>query len=252
MADVGRRPAFYAAGAGGWRDWWTLLHPPYTLWHLSYVALGAGLAPQLDRGRLAATFAAFFLAVGVSAHALDELNGRPLRTSIPGPLLVTAALASLAGAVMIGAGMLSRVEGSPAFAIGAVALILVGVFVVVAYNLEVFGGRFHTDAAFAAAWGSFPVLTAYYAQAEHLDAVAVVAAGGAFALSLAQRSLSTPARHLRRRTREAVLLLRLNDGREEAHGTDALLIPLERALRALTWASVALGAALVAARLLVG
>ncbi len=27
-------PAFYAAGTGGWRDWWTLLHPPYTAWHL--------------------------------------------------------------------------------------------------------------------------------------------------------------------------------------------------------------------------
>ena len=35
------RPAFYALAPGGWRDWWTLLHPPYTMWHLSYVALGA-------------------------------------------------------------------------------------------------------------------------------------------------------------------------------------------------------------------
>lgn len=250
MAESGRPPAFYAAGAGGWRDWWTLLHPPYTLWHLSYVAIGAGLAPKFDGGRLAATLAAFFLAVGVSAHALDEFNGRPLRTSIPRPVLLAAALASLAGAATIGVVMLARVEGSVAFAVGAVALIAIGVFLVVAYDLELFDGRFHTDAAFSAAWGSFPVLTAYYAQAERLDAVAVVAAGGAFALSWAQRSLSTPARHLRRRTREAVLLLRLEDGREEVHGTDALLDPLEGTLRALSWASVALGVAVVAARLL--
>ncbi len=252
MTEVGRRPAFYAAAAGGWRDWWTLLHPPYTLWHLSYVAIGAGLAPRLDGGRFVATLVAFFLAVGVGAHALDELNGRPLGTAIAGPVLLAAALGSLGAAAMLGGVMLARVEGTVAFTVGAVALIPIGVFLVLAYDLELFAGRFHTDTAFAAAWGAFPVLTAYYAQAERLDPVAVVAAGGAFALSRAQRSLSTPARHLRRRTREAVLLLRLEDGREERFGTDALLAPLEGALQALAWGSVALGAAMVAARLLSG
>ena len=42
------RPAYYAARPGGWRDWWTLLHPPYTSWHLSYVVIGATLAPRTD------------------------------------------------------------------------------------------------------------------------------------------------------------------------------------------------------------
>ncbi len=55
----------------------TLLHPPYTAWNLANVAIGAALAPHLYPGRLAATLAAFFLAVGVCAHVLDELQGRP-------------------------------------------------------------------------------------------------------------------------------------------------------------------------------
>ena len=38
-----RRPAFYALAPGGWRDYVTLLHLPYTAWHLSYVAIGAAL-----------------------------------------------------------------------------------------------------------------------------------------------------------------------------------------------------------------
>ena len=42
------RPAFYALAPGGWRDWWTLLHPPYTAWHLSYVVIGASLAPDVN------------------------------------------------------------------------------------------------------------------------------------------------------------------------------------------------------------
>src|SRR4029453_2598579 len=103
-----RRPAFYAAtGRAG--DWWTVLHPPYTAWHLSYVAIGAALAPHLDAERLVATLLAFFLAVGIAAHALDEHNGRPLRTSIPSPVLCSAATAALVGAVAIGAAGVARV-----------------------------------------------------------------------------------------------------------------------------------------------
>src|SRR5438067_9764447 len=101
-AARGVRPSFYALRPGGWRDYVTLLHPPYTLWHLSYVAIGAGLAPDLRYGRLALALAAFFLAVGVGAHALDELNGRPLATRIGSGTLVLLAAVSIAGAVGIG------------------------------------------------------------------------------------------------------------------------------------------------------
>src|SRR5215813_12671695 len=107
--STGTRPAFYAAGPGPWRDWWTLLHPPYTAWHLSYVVIGACLAPRVRLTPLLAALAAFFLAVGVAAHALDELNGRPLRTRIPSAALIAASVAGLAGAVAIGVAGLVRV-----------------------------------------------------------------------------------------------------------------------------------------------
>src|SRR5947209_11600411 len=96
------RPAFYALSSGGWRDLVTILHPPYTAWHLSYVALGAAAAPTVHVDRLLAALAAFFLAVGISAHALDELQGRPLGTDISERGLVTLAAAGLLGAVGIG------------------------------------------------------------------------------------------------------------------------------------------------------
>src|ERR1700691_1066093 len=104
----GSRPAYYAAGQGPWRDWWTLLHPPYTAWHLSYVVIGAALAPRVRLSALIATLIAFFLAVGLSAHALDELRGRPLRTRIPSAALVAVAVAGLAGAVALGVAGISR------------------------------------------------------------------------------------------------------------------------------------------------
>jgi len=156
-----RRPAFYAAtGRAG--EWWTLLHPPYTAWHLSYVAIGAAVAPRLDAERLVATLLAFFLAVGIAAHALDELNGRPLRTSIPSSVLAAAA---------------------------------------------------------------------------------------AYALSRAQRSLSSSVRFVRRQTNGADIALELQDGSERTAHEELLLDPPEAALRAMSWGLPLLAAALVAARL---
>src|SRR5207302_11517449 len=97
------RPAFYALRSGGWRDLVTLLHPPYSAWHLSYVALGAAAAPHIHADRLGAALGAFFLAVGISAHALDELRGRPLQTKLSRRSLIVLATVGLLGAVGIGA-----------------------------------------------------------------------------------------------------------------------------------------------------
>jgi hypothetical protein len=186
------RPAFYALRSGGWRDYVTLLHPPYTLWHLSYVAIGAALAPHMDWGLLGWTALAFALAMGVGAHALDELRGRPLQTRIPAAVLVALAAVSIAAASAIGI----AVAASRTWWL--LAFVAFGAAIVVAYNLELAGGRFHTGAWFAFAWGAFPLLTAYFASAETIRGEAVLGAAFAFAASLAQRILSTPVRRARR------------------------------------------------------
>ena len=237
------RPAYYAARSGGWRDWWTLLHPPYTAWHLSYVVIGAALAPQVSLTALLATLIAFFLAVGLAAHALDELNGRPLQTSIPAPVLVAVTVVGLAGAVALGVAGVARVGWA------LLPFMVVGVLLVIAYNAELFGGIIHTDLGFAAAWGAFPVLTAYAAQTGKLALAPVLAAGAALALSAAQRRLSTPARSLRRRSVRVEGSMTLADGRVTAIDQQALLAPLEGALRATSWGLVLLAASLAVARL---
>ena len=243
VADHEGRAAFYAASPGGWRDWWTLLHPPYTAWHLAYVAIGASLAPHLDGVRLGATVLAFFAAMGIGAHALDELHGHPLSTRIPDRALVLAAVVGVVGAVGLGVAGLSRVGAI------LVPFIVIGPVLVVAYNLELFGGRLHTDVGFALSWGAFPVVTAYVAQADRIDAAAVIGAAAAFALSYAQRSLSTPARLLRRQVRQVDGQLTLRDGEVRPIDARTLLLPLEQGLQALSWATVLLATALVTARL---
>ena len=236
-------PAYYAARQGPWRDWWTLLHPPYTAWHLSYVVIGACLAPTVTLVPLLWTLGAFFLAVGVAAHALDELNGRPLRTRIPSPALVTVTVLALAGALGFGVYGVIRVGWT------LVPFMVAGPLLVILYNAELLHGLVHNDIGFAAAWGSFPVLTAYVAETGQLAVAPVLAAGAALGISAAQRSLSTPARLLRRKTGSVSGQVMLADGSVIELDKARLLAPLEHALRALSWGMILLAAALAVARL---
>jgi hypothetical protein len=236
------RPAFYALAPGGWRDYVTLLHPPYTLWHLSYVAVGAALAPHLEPARLGWTLVAFALAMGVGAHALDELRGRPLQTRIQGRVLWGLAGVSLAGAAAIGVG------AALAWTPWLLAFVAFGVFIVPAYNLEIAGGRFHNSFWFAVAWGAFPALTGYFAAAETLRAEAVLAAAYAALFSYAQRVLSTPVRNLRRRVRAVAGELEYRDGRREPVTEATLIGAPEAALRILAGTAVVLAAALLVMR----
>jgi hypothetical protein len=248
VSEAAGRPAFYALHPGGWRDLVTLLHPPYTAWHLSYVALGAAAAPEFHPVRLWAALAAFFLAVGVAAHALDELKGHPLRTGLSDRTLAVLAIVGLSGAVAIGIAGLFVVSASLA------PFVVAGPLIVLAYNLELVGGRFHTDFWFAAAWGAFPALTGFWAMALGVHSLGEAAAGvlvtlACFGLSVAQRRLSTPARELRRRTVAVSGEQRLADGTSRELTAASLAAPLDGSLAALSAALMLLAAALVAVRL---
>ena len=243
MSSGERRPAYYALARGGWRDYATLLHLPYTAWHLSYVVVGACLAGTVAWGRLGLTVLAFFLAMGIGAHALDELHGRPLGTHISSRTLVSLAAGSVAVAAAIGIGVALETT------LWILPLVAVGAFLVPAYNLEWLGSAIHTDVGFALAWGGFPVLTAYVAQTGTLRVETLAAAAWATLLSLAQRALSTPARRLRRHVVEVRGVLELVDGRRAPLDRDALLAAPEKALRLLGAATMLIAASLVALRL---
>jgi hypothetical protein len=237
------RPAFYALSPGGWRDYVTLLHPPYTAWHLSYVAIGACLAPALDEGRLGAAAAAFFLGLGVSAHALDELKGRPLATRIPRRVLVALTVVPLAVAVAIG------IAGAISFNLWLLLFVATGVVLVPLYNLELFGGVIHNNGGFALAWGAFPLLTGYFACAGTISWEALLAACYAALTSYVQRVLSTPVRHVRRRVAAVTGTIELRDGSREPVTRESLADAPELSLQLLAAANVSLAAALLVLRL---
>jgi len=237
------RPSWYALERGGWRDYVTLLHPPYTAWHLSYVVIGGCLAPALAWGRLGAAVLAFALAVGIGAHALDELSGRPLSTKIPSATLVLLAAGSIGAACAIG------IVGALSFRLWLLLLVPVGLFLVLAYNLELLGGHFHSDLWFGLAWGGFPVVCGYAAVAGEIGAASILAGAFAVLLSLAQRALSNRVRLVRRRAEDVGGELVLHDGSRRTIDARWLIDAEERGLRLLAAASVVLAAALIVYRL---
>src|SRR5262249_25888391 len=159
---------------------------------------------------------AFALGLGVGAHALDELQGRPLGTKIPARVLWALAVISIAGAVAIG--FAAAAAWTPWLAV----FVVFGGFLVVAYNLELFGRRLHRAGWLPVAWGALPLLAAFFAAAEEVRWEGVVAALAAALISYAQRRLSTPVRLVRRGASEL-----------SATAREALVRGPEDALRAL-------------------
>ena len=242
-----QRPAFYALRPGGWRDIVTVLHPPYTAWHLANVCFGAAAAAQIHTDRFIATLVAFFLALGVSAHTLDELNGRPLKTGLSDRTLIGLAALSLAGAIGIG------IAGCIVVSATLIPFVLAGSFFVIAYNLELFGGRFHTDFWLAFAWAAFPALTSWWVNTLSLasvrvDVAGVLVAAGCFGLVSVQRKLSTPVRRLRRKTVSLEGEQRLDDGTVIPLNVAEISGPLDASLRGLWWAVVVLSIGMVVIR----
>lgn len=231
------RPAFYARTGSAIADLVSILHPPYTAWHLSYVVIGASLAATVSLPRLGWTLLVFFLAVGIAAHALDEVGDHPLRTGLSDTTLWGMAIAALGVATVVVA------FGSVLFSPWIWAWAAAGLFFAVGYPLE-WPAFLHTNLGFAVAWGAYPVLAGYWVQTESVSLGAVIVAGFATLLSLAQRSLSTPARFVRRETDAARAEF---DG--AAWDRARLLATWEEPLRWLAWAVVALAAGLLVARI---
>ena len=234
-----RGAAFYALRPGGWRDYWTLLHPPYTAWHLSYVVMGAAIAPYPDPRLVGGALLAFFLAVGIAAHSFDELQGRPLATRIPSAVLVALGALALVGALALGLAATAIV--GPAYLL----FVVLGAALVLFYAFEV--PLVHSDLGFALAWGGFPVLATAFA----VGAAPVPSALVAFAaslVSLAQRRLSTPVRRIRRRAATVSGEVRYRDGTREPIDPRTIIAASEAALRLLWLAMVALAVGALLAR----
>lgn len=240
-------PAYYAqpslVHSPRLRQWWTILHPPYTLLNSSLVVVGACLAGPVNFARLAITLLAFFLAVGVGAHCLDELHGRPLGTNIPSRQLKLGALVGVGGAVGLGVAGLFVVSGF------LMIFMILGVVAVVGYNLELFHARLHNEFVLVTSWGTLTIVTSYFAQHASVSLSSLVVGAFGALMVLLQRTLSTPARLLRRRVSAVEGRLVMRDEPVKELTIELMLAPLERGLRLLCWSGELLALGLLIMRI---
>ncbi|MEW5792038.1 MAG: hypothetical protein ACOY4L_05370 [Pseudomonadota bacterium] len=172
-----------------------LLFLPYTGMVLAFTVVGAMLAENLHWDRVFALLLIYFLALGVGAHALDALGSKgakPWGTVFSIRQLWT--LASISVLLAYAIGLYYMVLYTP-------LLWLIAIpegFFLLAYNLEWFGGRFHSDGWFAFSWGVLPTLAGYVLQSNRLTPAALLVAAAMGLLSLVEIKASRPYKVLMR------------------------------------------------------
>ena len=145
-----------------------ILFLPYTGMVVSFAIWGS-LSVEYSLERLASVGLLYFLAIGVSAHCLDALGSKKKPWGqLPKTKLLAAATISLTISCAIGLYF--------AF-LDSWWLIPIGViegFFLFAYNLELFGGKFHNNASFVISWGILPVLAGAAIQSNAISIETII------------------------------------------------------------------------------
>lgn len=187
-----------------------LLFLPYTGMVLAFAMIGSMVAQRVHWDRVGAILLIYFLGLGIAAHALDALGSKetkPWGEILTRTQLWIVAIVSLVVAYLIAA----------YYMIFHVPLLwTVGIaegFFVFAYNLEWFGGRFHTDLWFALSWGFLPVLAGHIIQTNRISVPVLILAGAMAFFSTIEIKASRPYKELKRRSstlraQERALVLR--------------------------------------------
>jgi len=175
---------------------------PYALMNASYVLIGSLLAPSVHFDRMAGMALVYLLAVGVSAHSLDATApNRPWGDFLSRRQLLLLAVAGLVPA--LGLGLYYAIAFSPVL----IPLGLVELFFLLSYNLEYFGGRFHTDLWFSFSWGFLPVLAGYAVQTDYIGVAPIAAGLFGFFTAFIEINASRPYRALKKQSDGAASLV---------------------------------------------
>lgn len=226
----GLKKTWYQLNGSKLAEFWTILHLPYTLMNLSFLAIGFGIAGIHRWDVFVGAVIAYLLGL-TAAHAVDQLPGQgsvyvehlrvPELLAIAIICAITAVFLGIFWMVWFGAWQM-------------LWIIPLQGFFVVAYPYSKFAkGFFHSDLWFAVSFGFIPVMVGYYANTLTITAEFVPWAVVAAIISLMEITLSRYVRALRKGGDK--YLLPLNE----------LLFKPERALILLCLLSYCLAAILI-------
>jgi hypothetical protein len=178
------------------RSFLGLLFLPYTGMVLAFLVLGAMLAPHIYWGRLIALEIIYFLALGVGAHALDALGSKGRKPW--GAVFSRSQLWMLAAFSLISAYAIAIYYMILYVPLLLLPALLEGFFVF-AYNMEWFGGRFHSDSWFAFSWGFMPAAAGYIMQTNSIFFEVLLVGTATSLFSLVEIKASRPYKLLKQR-----------------------------------------------------
>jgi len=166
---------------------------PYTLMNASYVLIGSLIAPTVHYDKMLEMAVVYLLAVGVSAHSFDAMSpNKPWGNFLSRRQLLAMAVGALVPALALG--LYLAVSYAPLL----IPLGLIELFFLLAYNLELFSGRFHTDLWFSLSWGYLPVLVGFVVQTDTVTAPALTAGLFGFFTAFVEINASRPYKTLKR------------------------------------------------------
>ena len=218
---------------------------------LSYVLIGAVLAPVIYSDRVGITLLAYFLGLGLSAHALNELHAAHWTGKLGRMELTVVFVLPLVGALALGVyGMLKlfSVSESVFAPVALMIFVIVETFFLFAYNTDAFNGRFHSDLWFAFSWAALPTLISYYVNALTITPEALLVSLAMAATAGIEINLSRWCKDFRRRS--SLTELQFADGTHQSMSTVELVARPEKALKLIVVAVDAIAIGLIIYRLL--
>ena len=169
-----------------------ILFLPYTCIVTCFAALGS-LSGTFEIERLAAICIIYFLALGVSAHLLDAVGGKTKPWGdLPKRKLLAVSMIALAIAFSIGI-YYAFLDSPLLFVIG-----IIEGFFLFAYNLELFGGRFHNNASTIFSWAILPVFAGSVIQTNSITLEAIIISGITAIITYVLITTSRKYKHLKR------------------------------------------------------
>jgi hypothetical protein len=150
-------------------DYVTLMHLPFSSVVLGFVVIGAMMAKTVYLGRLILALSGVFLA-HQAGHYLDETKGHHWSTKIPDKSLYVFGFSFLSIAGFIGIYL--------ALAVSLWILLFIPPLVIIpmAYNLELWGEKFHSPIWFGIGGGALPYLGSYFLQSLTITTFSVLMA----------------------------------------------------------------------------
>jgi len=217
---------------------------------LSYVLIGAALSPSIYLNRVILTLLAYFLGLGLSAHALNELHARHWGDALRKSELEILFVVPFVAAMLIAAYGIIVLYAASGVLTSLVLLAFVSLesFFLFAYNTDRWSGIFHSDMSFAFSWAALPTVISYFVNASTIGIVAVLVALAMAATAGIEINLSRWCKDIRRKN--PLTEMQFADGTKSNLDAAHLIAKPEKSLKLIVVAVDLVGVGLTLHKLL--